>query len=876
LNATLSRCLIVGCWFAVNLAGQAEEPFDYHSIRRQPNDDVRDGKYEAEAHFAEHGRARVQGMQNYGPDWSGDAHLLWDGSFGDEARLTFRLTRTSRYRLSMQFTRAPDYGIFQVFLDGQPIGKGVDLYANRVKHEPRIEFEPQQIQQGQHTLTLRLISANTEAKKFRDGYLLGLDFFKIEDETPPPPPPLEVKQADDEVKPALDWASTQGLLRTYCLRCHQGDDAQGDMELAASAKADVLLADLEKVEAIADAIRFGAMPPEKEAQPSKQERRRLAEFFEKNLEFHASEPGSVPPVVMRRLNRYEYNNAVRDLLELRGDIYPLPERTLRPYSDYYRPEKGQLPSLVSVGNRALGKNQVERQILDGVSPFSIDLQAEHGFNNRGEELSISPVLFETFVRLGESIVNSPQFADYCQAYERWFGEPKTAVGELAAQNERQRIKIARDRIGNILERAFRRPVEPETLDRYVAFFATEYRRSRDFTGSMKRVVAALLASPRFLYLNEKENAVGQTTSLDNFELATRLSFFLWSTLPDEELVTLATNGQLSDPVVLEAQVRRMLEDRKSRALSESFARQWLRLDQLITAVPDFDRFPQYYSRIGCEQWKFGLQTMVEPLLLFEAVVVEDRSIMLFIDSNFTYRSDELQSWYREATPFAGRENVNRFNTGSQVFRRRELNSRREGGVITTAATMTMTSSPLRTSPITRGAWVATVILNQPPPPPPDIVPEIEADDAEIEAQGLTLRQRLKQHQADESCASCHAKIDPLGFVLENYDAVGRWRDKYRSGLEIDAGGTLLGDEEFDDIESFKDVLLRNPDVFMRAFTEHLLSYAVARELRPEDRPVVDRITRRVRADHGRFSTVVVEIVKSQPFRSKTNQSESHP
>jgi hypothetical protein len=319
----------------------------------------------------------------------------------------------------------------------------------------------------------------------------------------------------------------------------------------------------------------------------------------------------------------------------------------------------------------------------------------------------------------------------------------------------------------------------------------------------------------------------------------------------------------------------MLNDPRSRALSENFARQWLRLDQLITAVPDFDRFQVYYSRIGCEQWKFGLQTMVEPLLLFESVQVEDRSIMLLVDSNYSYRSDELQAWYTTPDkPFGSKGNRNRFNTNTQDFRKRKLNSRREGGVITTAAVLTMTATPLRTSPIKRGVWVATVIFNDPPPPPPDIVPQIETDDAEIEAKGLTIRERLKQHATDQTCASCHARIDPLGFALESFDPIGRWRDKYRSGLEIDASGRLFGDTEFEGIIAFKDTILDRPEKFMRAFSEHLLSYALGRELKVTDKPSIDAITRRVVADHGRFSTVVVEIAKSLPFRHKTGQTEN--
>ena len=191
--------------------------------------------------------------------------------------------------------------------------------------------------------------------------------------------------------------------------------------------------------------------------------------------------------------------------------------------------------------------------------------------------------------------------------------------------------------------------------------------------------------------------------------------------------------------------------------------------------------------------------------------------------------------------------------------------------MTSAAVLTMTSSPLRTSPITRGAWVATVIFNRPPAPPPDTVPPIEADDAVIEAKGITLRERLTQHQVNDSCKSCHAKIDPLGFALENFDSIGRWRDTYRSGLPIDASGKLFGKRKFKDIVGLKEALLDNPDLFLRAFSEHMLSYAIGRKLELSDKPAIDRITRRALADHGQFSSIVVGIATSYPFLHKASQ-----
>ncbi len=656
--------------------------------------------------------------------------------------------------------------------------------------------------------------------------------------------------------------------RQFCVRCHGGDSTEGELDLTGFAAHDPLSADATTIQQIRNRIAYREMPPESEPSPNDDLRRRLVHTLDGQLRenLRAHDPGV--PVVMRRLNRYEYNNAVRDLLHLRGDIYPLPEKTIRVDSPYFNPASGRFPDELSVRNRAMGKEHIENQILTGVTPFAIDLQAEGGFNNRGSELGMSPVLLESLLTLGTAIVESPEFDSYCSAWETLFADPsRPAPGQPPATSPESE---ARERLARLLEVAFRCRVDDELLDRYHQAFREHFAETKSFSLAMKNAVAAILSSPRFIYLAEAA-ATDAAPMLDGYELATRLSFFLWSSLPDEALLATARDGSLLRDDVLGAQVERMLADPRSRALAENFARQWLRLDRMVAATPDFDRFPHYYSRIGCEQWKFGVVLMTEPLLLFESILVEDRSIMLLVDSNYSYRSDDLQEWYGGAVPFASRGNENRFGAWSaQHFRRRPLDDRRQGGVVTSAAILTMTSSPLRTNPITRGAWVATVLLNRPPPPPPDAIPPIEEDDRAIEALGLTLRQRLTSHQTNTSCAACHARIDPLGFVLENYDAVGRWRDCYPSGLDIDSAGELFGELPFADVVGLKDQFLDHPEIFFRAFSEHLLSYAIGRRLEVNDTLAVDRIVDRVKADHGQFSTVVQAIVASPPFRQRSS------
>jgi len=829
------------------------------------------------------GQSRPQGMKNFGNQWSGNTHLLWDGLVNDSMETTLEFDKDSEYSLQFQLTKAPDYGQFDIYLDDKVIASKIDLYATSVVLADPVNVSGLNIGRGQHNIRFKLVGSNEKARNYRkDRYLLGVDYIKtinmrsrgkdsekdlaeqqVTENKELPSVVNGNSSASDSLNVTLN--DIKPILASRCYGCHGNKGkVKGKVDLKEVQTREGFLKDIELTQKIVDVLNFKEMPPEDEKQLTQKEHQMMSSLFRSYLDTYIKESGSLKSTVMRRMNRYEYNNAVKDLLQLKGDVYPLPEKVIRS-SSYFNPSSGKFPNSIRLSNRALGKNQIEQHILSGVSPYAIDLQSEHGFNNRGDELSVSPIMVETFLKLGRSIVNAPEFDGYSNLTDSSFFKAPDESPLTRDHLESHLLKF--------LEKAFRKPVSPDVMGRYTSYLESELKTGNSFAESIKKLITAIISSPRFFYISEQKNGTLKSEPLSAYELATRLSFFLWSSIPDDELLSHARDGTILDANVYESQVRRLLESPKSKSVAENFARQWLRLDQLITAVPDFDRFQIYYSRIGCEQWKFGLQTMIEPLLLFESIMVEDRSIMLLVDSNYSYRSDEMQSWYNDPVPFGKRQNRNRFNTNSQTFTRRELPSRREGGVITSAATLTMTSEPLRTSPIRRGAWVATVIFNKPPPPPPDIVPEIEQDDAEIEKKGMTLRQRLVAHQENESCVSCHKKIDPLGFALENFDAIGRWREKYSSGLNIDASGEIFGESKFQDIIGLKDTLLRNPHWFMRSFTEHMLSYSLGRELDLNDKPYVDKILAKVMVEKGKFSTVVTEITKSYPFMNKTNQSE---
>lgn len=819
--------------------------------------------------------AGVQKMSHFGPDWSGDAQILWGGVAGETLQTVFHLSEGGSYRIAIQLTAAPDYGRCTVMIGNKILAEDIDTYSDKVELLSKLDLGELSLEPGDHLLKLTMVGANPKAKSIGGPgrYLLGVDYLDLARlDQPEPAVAVQKKQPTAETDPAklvepVSFVAMKSMLAQHCYQCHGSEKVKGDLNLEALSKESDFLADSDLTRKIAEALTYKEMPPEDEPQPDAKTHAQMLATVNSWLDRYIEEYAGLPVVTMRRLNRFEYNNVVRDLFELKGDIYPLPEKVIRADVPYFNPQTGRFPESVKLGNRPLGKRQIEEPMLTGVNPFAIDLQAEHGFNNRGDELSLSPILMESYLKLAQSIINAPELPRYSKRYDSLF----TAPSSLATEDL---VSLGKGRLLAFIKTAFRGMAPEDSLDRFPGYFEREFISSADFTSAMKRTVSAVLASPRFLYLVERQ-LDDDTMPLSAFELATRLSFFLWSSSPDKDLLAAAESGDLLTPAGMAAQVNRMLESPKSQALSQNFARQWMRLDQLINAVPDFKRFNHYYSRFGCEQFKFGLHAMAEPLLLFESIMVEDRSIMLLVDSQYSWRTHDMDIWYDDGEPFKGRHESKRFETYQSVYRKVKVKDRRQGGIMTTAATLTMTSDPLRTNPINRGAWALTVMFNQPPPPPPDVVPEIEADDAEFEAKGVTLRQRLKQHQENQSCASCHSKIDPLGFAFENFDAVGRWRENYRSGLPIDASGDLFGENPFTDIVGFKDAILAKPEQFMRGFVEHLFAYALGRELQVADKPAVDKMVSRVVADHGQFTTVIHEITRSYPFRNKSQLRSTH-
>ncbi len=387
---------------------------------------------------------------------------------------------------------------------------------------------------------------------------------------------------------------------------------------------------------------------------------------------------------------------------------------------------------------------------------------------------------------------------------------------------------------------------------------------------MRTVVGAVLGMPDFLYFYEatdQENPSkkdARRQRVDDFELATRLSQFFWSSIPDDMLLDLAESGKLGDPETLSRQIDRMLNDRRSSRFCDNFPAQWLQLERLITSIPDATKFPYFYYN----GYRTSMHMMSEPLLLFETVYIEDRSIVELLDPKFTWQSDMLRANYE------GHSNGRR-DVQVQVFKRVPLDDPRFGGVITNAAVMTMTSTPTRTQPITRGAWVNAVIFNDPPEPPPADVPVLPEVDKEMLAK-LTIRERLAAHRQRADCAGCHNKIDPFGFALENFGPTGVWRDKYENGRDVDPSGVLFNQHEFNSVVEFKQLMLQEKHRFIRGFVSHLLSYALGRELGPADSPALDDMTAQAIAGQDQMRAVLKSVAMSAPFLHKSTQSSAGP
>ncbi|MEM7009933.1 MAG: DUF1592 domain-containing protein [Verrucomicrobiota bacterium] len=652
------------------------------------------------------------------------------------------------------------------------------------------------------------------------------------------------------------------VFQKNCIQCHgQDGKVKGKVDLLEIQSVSQLTEHPELLEKLVEVIDFQEMPPEDEPQIESEERKRLLASLEGLLEKSVASAASFPHAPIRRMNRFQYNNAVVDLFELNCTVFTLPERMMREHKNYFQPETGKMPDTVHVGSRPLGKSQLIEPRLAGVAAFPQDLRAEHGYDNQADHLSLSPLLMEAFLVLGQSITQSKDFGPRSVGIWNTFFRPPNPDEDPAA--------AARDRLTPFLTKAFRRPPSEAQLDKYIHFVGAQLDADIDFTTAMKSVAAATISSPRFLYIYDQSAQSDGVAPVNDFELASRLSFFLWGSVPDETLLDLATGGQLREPDVLDAQIERMLKNKKIKRFCDSFPAQWLQLERIISSIPDQKRYPNFYF----SKYRDSMHMMLEPLLLFETVLIENQPITQFIDSDFTYRSKLLEEAYGELRSESVAPNIKGGGVTALQFGRVPVTDRRNGGLITNAAVMTMTSGPEHTQPITRGAWITTVIFNNPPEPPPADVPALGEKPPKGE-EHLTLRERLSMHRERSDCRGCHEQIDPLGFALENYDPIGNWRVKYENNRDVDMEGTLFRKYDFNNVAEFKDAILAEKDRFARGLAGHLMAFALARELGPADQIALDEIAEATAADGYKIQTLIKEVISSTPFQSKTNPAKA--
>ncbi len=586
-------------------------------------------------------------------------------------------------------------------------------------------------------------------------------------------------------QPSINLQKIEPLINRYCMACHNPVANSGDVTIN--------LRDLGPIKQsrilwhrVMVQMRDKAMPPKSFSQPSESDRQLLLDYS--NQLASAPEPAGPPTTgktLIRRLSRTEYNNTLRDLLGI----------TTKP-----------------------------------ADSFPQDGGGGGGFDNNADTLFLPPILMERYLSAAGDALTS---ADPAKLFSLKSGKSTTD---------------ATTEIKSFASRAYRRPATTEELTRLVNLFNIECKRGGSYKDGLLLAYKATLVSPNFLFRTELNNSSQGIHSVTDYELASRLSYFLWATMPDAELMQLAAKNRLHNDEILKQQVDRMLSSPKSRDFAESFASQWLRIRDLNgVAAPDRSKFPTYSDTLKQAMYR-------EPVELFQSMIATNAPLTDLLDCNYTILNEELAK-------HCGIGGV----VGAE-WRRVDLKDRRRGGVVTMPAVLTLTSYPRRTSPVLRGKWVLEEILGSPPPPPPPNAGGLSAEDT-VQS-GLTFRQRLEQHRKKPECAGCHAKMDPLGFGLENFDAIGRWRDDI-AGVKVDCSGELTTGEKFAGPEELKKVLLQHKDEFLRNFTSKMLAYALGRGLESYDTPSINKIIDSVKSNNWSSRALLHGIVNSYPFLNRT-------
>jgi len=597
--------------------------------------------------------------------------------------------------------------------------------------------------------------------------------------------------------PPLDYDQARGLMEQYCQACHGGKSSLGGFNLDRYPDLAAVHAAPDKWHAAAARLRDHDMPPKGALGPDPDDRQRLVDFLQSTLRQAACAEGPIPgPTVVRRLNRSEYAATIRDLLDV-----------------HFNAGAG-LPA-------------------DGAGG--------EGFDNAAETLFLSPIHAEKYLEAAREAL-SYAYGDRRSRERLLLAQPDETTSPEAA---------ARKILTWFLPRAFRRPVVDAEIETYMGLFSSALEEGETFDAAVLYALQGVLISPHFLFLVEAPNLTPEPQLLSDFELASRVSYLLWGSMPDDELFQMAERGVLQDPAQIEGKVLCMLEDERTREFSERFVEQWLGTRELGRDIqPDPELFPEF------KNFDFRAAVRYEPILFFDELLKSGGTLLNLIDSDWTIAGKDLVKHY-EMPPIKGlRENPLRIELPPDSHR---------GGLLGMASILAVSSLPTRTSPVLRGKWVLENLLGLPPPPPPPNVPELE--ESHEGAAPKSMRERLEQHRSNPTCASCHDRIDPIGFGLENFDVLGRWRTE-DGGAPIDSSGVLPDGSQFSGPEELKQILLERKDLVMRNLVEKMLGYALGRGLTLEDACAVDQIMDRLRAREYNAHTLMLEVIRSKPFRYK--------
>ncbi|WP_206036037.1 DUF1592 domain-containing protein [Crateriforma spongiae] len=584
--------------------------------------------------------------------------------------------------------------------------------------------------------------------------------------------------------------SIRPFIKTYCLDCHQNRrPTEAGLSFTPALDTPGHAAFSEKWKKAVARVKAHDMPPEGLEQPSDEERLKFVQWLDKVKYLSPKDPG---PFVIRRLTKTEYANTLRDLF--------------------------------------------------GVDPKVADRLPDE-VSGEGYLNSLSPLQLEQYLAITDQVVNQVIATDESSPtnwQREWIGQLPSESSNTGAAVE----KIARSLAKNI----YRRPASDDEVAVLLNVYELGRGKGLSETGSLRLMLKAMLVSPQFLFITPAVGAAAPVgiVPLDDHQIAARLSYLLWATMPDAELMALADSKRLHEPQTLKAQVYRMLDDPRSRALFDGFGAQWLGLTDLKTRAFDASKFPQMTDAMRSAMYD-------EVRLFFEDVVRNNHSVTRLIDSEYSFLNEDLAAIYGLPDAISGPE-----------MRRVSLPDRNRGGILGMPGVLAATSFPNRTSPVIRGVWVLQQVLGEQVPSAPPDVPELETQDQESVA-NLTLRERTELHRTDPVCANCHKLLDPIGFGLENFDAIGRWRDQDENGRAIDSTGELPDGSRFTSPEELKAMIAGRVDDFSRNLLEKLLAYALCRRLEGYDEIVVDELMREIAADDYRMKTIVTAVVTSYPF-----------